>query len=191
MEWVEPNSPRWLLLDNLPNEHWKDIEGYEGLYQISNYGRVKSMYTNKILKCAFDKRGYTRITLVKHKALRYYRINRLVAQTFIPNPTNEKNVLHIKPVDLDYCNNNVDNLYWGSIEDNNRTTVIQRRGNGFVVLQYDLDGNFIRSFNSCREAGRLLKITHEYIAECCRGIRKNYNGCLWKYEKDVKNELAL
>lgn len=191
MEWVEPNSSRWLALEDLPNEKWLDINEYEGLYQVSNYGRIKSMYTNKVLKCAFDKRGYTRVTLVKNKTLRYYRINRLVAKAFIPNPNGEQNVLHIKPVDIGYCNNNVDNLYWGSIQDNNRTTVKQRRGNGYVVLQYNLTGDFVKSFDSCREAGRSLNITHEYIAECCRGIRKDYNGYIWKYEKDVKNELAL
>lgn len=191
MEYIEPNSERWLCLDNLPNERWKDIESYEGLYQISDYGRVKSYYTNKILKCGIDKRGYTRVSLCKNKKIGYYRINRLVACAFIPNDSCKPLVLHIKPVDKDYCNNNVDNLYWGTSTENNQTTVVQRRGNGYVVLQYDIDNNIINSYDSCREAGRLLGLVPEYIASCCRGNMKQYANYVWRYEKDVKNELEI
>ena len=191
MEWVKSNSPRWLSMENLPNERWKDIEGYEGLYQISDYGRVKSLYTNRILKCGIDKRGYTRVSLCKNKKITYYRINVLVAKAFVPNPYNKPFSLHIEPVEIEYCNNMYTNLYWGGAVENNRDTVQQRRGNGYVVLQYDLNGNFISSYNSCREAGRLLGLVHEYIAACCRGVIKECANYIWRYEKEVKDELAL
>lgn len=189
--YVEVNSPRWLSLEDLPDERWKDIEGFEGLYQVSDYGRVKSSYTNRILKCGIDKRGYTRVSLCRNKIIKYCRVNILVAKAFIPNIYNKPFVLHKEPVDINYCNNKYTNLYWGDTTENNCDTVRQRRGNGYVVLQYDLNGNFVNSYNSCREAGRLLGLVHEYIAACCRGVTKEYANYIWRYEKEVKNELAL
>lgn len=173
----------WFSLNDLPNERWRDIIDFEGLYQISDYGRVKSNYSHKILKHSVDARGYTRVTLVRDGKLKYYRINRLVATAFVENPLNKKLVLHKKPVDKDYCNNHYSNLYWGDETDNNQDTVIQRRGNGFPVNQYTLDEKLINTYNSCREAGRKTGLKHEYIAECCRGKRDNYSGYIWKYEE--------
>lgn len=172
-------------------EEWRDIPGFEGLYQISSHGRVRSFYTNKILKPGIDKRGYTRVTLVKDKKCTYHRVNRLVAVAFIPNPDNKKLVLHKIPVDPGYCNNHYTNLYWGDEYDNNNDTVVQQRGNGIPVYQYTKMGDLIAVYNSCREAGRKNKLKHEYIASCCRGERKEYDGYIWKYNKEVKNGMEI
>jgi hypothetical protein len=94
-------------------EIWKDIEGYEGLYQVSNLGNVKSLYTNKNLsyiKCGRD-REYLSVSLSKDKKLKIYYIHRLVAETFIDNPNNYPYVNH---KDENKQNNCVNNLEWCS-----------------------------------------------------------------------------
>jgi hypothetical protein len=94
-------------------EIWKDIQGYEGIYQISNLGRIKSLhrdYTNgRILNPAKNNRGYLRLGLSGNGKVRYDSVHRLVAETFIPNPKNLPEVNHI---DGNKLNNRVENLEW-------------------------------------------------------------------------------
>lgn len=94
---------------------WKDIDGYDGLYLISDSGLVKSLQTNRILKPS-GKRYHT-LTLSKNKKLKYVRVNRLVAQAFIENPNNYPIVMHI---DNNTFNNSVNNLKWGTYSENNK-----------------------------------------------------------------------
>ena len=98
-------------------EIWKDIEGYEGLYQISNYGVVKSLKKyagkslrkEKILKTYKDKDGYIKVILCKNSKTRFLSIHRLLAEVFIPNPDNLPQINH---KDENPLNNKVDNLEW-------------------------------------------------------------------------------
>lgn len=101
-------------------EIWKPIEGYEGLYEISNLGRVKSIQyfnhvnnksypRNKILKPLPNDRGYHRVDLSKFGRSKRYRIHRLVAEAFIPNPNNFPEINHI---DGNKQNNSINNLEW-------------------------------------------------------------------------------
>lgn len=104
-----------------PRRKWKDIQGYEGLYQVSNLGEVRSLKYKgrnniKILKGASDKDGYRRVALFdKEKCRKEYRIHRLVAEAFIPNPENKPQVNHI---DGNKINNKSDNLEWATQEEN-------------------------------------------------------------------------
>lgn len=108
-------------------EIWRDIKGYEGMYQVSNLGRVKSLerqvqmkryiktLPEKIMKLTLNKRGYLYIALCKNGRYQRYRVHRLVATTFIPNPHNKPQVNHI---DRNVLNNSVDNLEWCTNEEN-------------------------------------------------------------------------
>ena len=103
-------------------EVWKDIKGYEGLYQISNLGRVKSLGNEyrkkeKYLKLQYSKDGYQKLGLRKSGVAKYEYIHRLVAQAFIPNPLNKPQVNHI---DGNKTNNRVDNLEWATPIENTR-----------------------------------------------------------------------
>ena len=89
-------------------EEWKDLKGYEGIYQISNLGRIRNRF-GKIRASHKRPDGYIQITLCKNKKIETRRIHQLVAQTFIPNPDNLPQINH---KDEDKTNNNVNNLEW-------------------------------------------------------------------------------
>ena len=104
-----------LSLENLEGEEWKDIEGYEGLYQVSSLGRVKSLKDNndksreKILKQGKMKNGYLKVNLWKNEKVKQYYVHRLVANAFIENPSSLPWVNH---KDENPSNNRVNNLEW-------------------------------------------------------------------------------
>lgn len=97
-------------------EIWKDIEGYEGLYKVSNLGRIKSFYHGgKIMKPDVSNHGHLRVKLSKSGKLKRYLVHRLVARAFIPNSENKPQINHI---DADPTNNSVDNLEWSTQSEN-------------------------------------------------------------------------
>lgn len=112
--------------EDLEGEIWAYIKGYEGLYQISNYGRIKSFAIRKystgamILKPKLAKNGYLMVSLNKNRKGRYFLIHRIVAQTFIPNPENKSTVNH---KDGNKFNNCVENLEWQTQSENNHHAV--------------------------------------------------------------------
>lgn len=109
-----------IKVEDLDNEIWKDIKGYEGLYQISNLGRVKSLAKlyqgERLMKLREDKDGYLYVGFYKDEVKKYFRVHRLVAQAFIPNPLNLPLVNHKNE---DKHKNQVDNLEWCTAEYNN------------------------------------------------------------------------
>lgn len=171
-------------------EIWKDIEGYEGLYQISSFGRVKSLKFNKehIMTTQINKTsGYYYIGLRKPKAKKNFKsVHRLVAEAFIPNPDRKPEVNHI---DGNKDNCRIENLEWLTRSENEHhayNTGLKYRGFGNpkakTVHMYNLNGVFIRKYGSTHEASIFTGIPQSSISCCCRGVMKKAGNYIWKYE---------
>lgn len=185
-------------------EIWRDIKGFEGSYQISNLGRVKSLarrgnWREKILIANINIYGYLVVGLCKKGKQKRKSIHRLLAEAFIDNPQNLPTVDHINRNRLD---NRIQNLRWASY----RTQALNRdrvdnmaknlgdyitKGEGNPkskpVLQYDLEGNLIAEFSGVRDAERKTGVKCQNIYSCCKNKSKTVNGYIWKY-KEVANE---
>lgn len=166
-------------------EEWRDIIGYEGLYQVSNLGRVKSfLYHNgtneRIIKPIRLKNGYYNVGLSKNKISKRIYIHRLVADAFIPNPNNYPVINH---KDENPSNNCVNNLEWCTQKYNMNygTLKEKQKRESKSVLQYDLNNNFIKQWNSISDAEQKLNITHCNIVACLKHRRNNAGGFIWKY----------
>lgn len=151
-------------------EEWKPVVGYEGLYEVSNFGRVRSVdrYVNasrgrkKLVKSQIivpikQNNGYYTVNLNSNGNTVTFSIHRLVAQAFVPNPNNLPCVNH-----KDECktNNVSDNLEWCSYEYNNSYGTKPQKisdANSRKVKMFDLEGNYITTFDSCRQALKVLK----------------------------------
>ena len=176
-------------------EIWKtavsDGELYEGLYKVSNLGKILSLnYRNTgkpgLMNPGTDKDGYLQVSLRKNGETKTCYVHRLIAQTFIPNPENKPEINHI---DEDKTNNRVDNLEWKCHKDNiNHGTHNERsaktRTNGKLskrVLQLSLDGELIREWESTQECGR-NGFCQGAVSECCQGKRKTHKGFRFMYK---------
>jgi len=171
-------------------EIWKDIEGYEGSYQVSNLGRIKSLKRNtsnvckkdKILKQKLEKYGYMRV----HIRNKSYLVHRLVALTFIPNLKNKRTVNH---KDGNKLNNHICNLEWATNSenikhayDNNLFKEIPGCKNRKKVYQYDLNNNLIKEWESVTQAEKQTKIKN--ISRCCSSGYRTAGSYVWKYKED-------
>ena len=174
----------------LKQEEWKPIPGYEGLYEVSNYGRVRSYKwssNGKILSPCKDGSGYLFVILCKDgKAKKHCTIHRLVAEAFIPNPSNLPQVNH-----KDECkkNNYFGNLEWCTHKYNlsygtRMERVVEKLS--IPVVQLDKKGNFISEFESLREASRRTGIDDGSICRCCnhKPGYKSAGGFVWIYKDE-------
>lgn len=168
------------------NEEWRDIKGYEGKYQISSLGRVKSLknskgnYREKILSNTPTKGGYLRVNLYKNNKKKTFTIHKLVAIHFISNPNNYKEVNH---KDEDKTNNCVSNLEWCTREYNNKYgTRIQRfsesrkdkcKGSNHPKAHKVLCITTDKKFNTVKEASEYYSIDRNCISSCCQGKRNS------------------
>ena len=184
----------------LPIQVWEDIPGYEGLYQVSNTGKVRSLGNNKsrktkILKQNTTKNGYKRVGLWKNGKRKPYYVHRLVAQVFLPNPNNLPEVNHI---DENKQNNVVWNLEWCDREYNlNYGTRIERfsknNPNAKAVLMFDLNGDFIQRFDCINDAVRFLGKNKGagHISACAKG-KPGHESCYgykWQYEEEQEKQV--
>lgn len=168
------------------NEIWKPVVWYEGLYEVSNLGRVKSLnyrHTGNpgLLKIWKDRKGYGRVLLCKDGVITQFQVHRLVAEAFIPNPENLSVVNH---KDENPLNNCVDNLEWCTYRYNNNYGSRNKKiSNGVSksVAQYTIDGQLIKVWNSANNAANELGCNAGHISECCRGSRNVHKGCVWRY----------
>lgn len=163
----------------IADEVWRDIEGYEGAYQISNYGRVKSLKRKKPLIMSLvlqNTRDYYVIGLFQNGKKKKYSVDRLVAKAFVNNP-NPQEYTEVNHIDENSLNNHYTNLEWCSHAQNVRHSIYRQ---SIPVQQYDLKGNLVAEYKSMREAERLTGIESIDISKVTRGIRDTAGGYRWK-----------
>lgn len=187
-------------------EIWKDVKGYEGMYQVSNLGRVKSLERQivgikskyigeRILKQSPDGKGYMMAWLYFKNKRTTVKVHRLVAEAFIPNPENKPQIDHINTVKTD---NNVANLRWCTEKENSCNPITAKR-NGEAhyrdkgkcnskVLQMSMDGEPIKEWICMSDVKRELGIQHSHIVGCCKGSRKSAGGFKWKYIGESRHD---
>ena len=180
------------------NEEWRDIRGFEGFYQVSNLGRVRSverevkMKDFVVTRRSFIKKihkktnGYYGLLLSKNDSSKNYSIHRLVAEAFIPNPLNLPQVNHKNE---DKSDNRAENLEWCTAKYNSnygtrklRVMMNNKRMCGRKVVCIDLSGKAIAhypSVQSVKEDGYNAALVHA----CCIGNRHTHHGMYWKFEQ--------
>ena len=190
-------------------EIWVDIKWYEGLYQVSSIGRVKSMsYRNQHIVQSRELVlkptryfYYSCIDLRKDGIRKLRRIHRLVAEAFIPNPNNFPNVLHIDETVTEawFASNNVENLRWGTQAENNADIYLKGRDNNpmkrgvfickkwaeshnaKVVLQYSIEGEFIKQWWCANDVATFYKVSRHSVYSALLGHTKTCRGFIWRY----------
>lgn len=164
-------------------EIWKPIRFYMGAYEVSNYGRVRSLQSGKprIMAQTSGTWGYLVVNLNGTPKL----VHRLIADTFIPNPQGKKEVNHVNG---DKFDNIPENLEWVTPSENIKHAV-HTGLNQFTldkckkVAQYDREGNFIAEYPSINSAAEALGKPgqHTNLRKVCEGKRKSFQGYFWKY----------
>lgn len=168
-------------------EEWRDVPGYEGLYKVSNIGRVKSLNfdgsSEERIMTPYDVHKYKRIRLFKNKTPKSVGVHRLVADAFIDNPENKPYINHI---DGNQSNNHVINLEWCTQSEN---TI-----HAYRVLGFKASGGREKKrvrlvetgqiFGSIKEASRITGHNRTSIISCCKGRYKTSNGMHWEYVED-------
>lgn len=174
-------------------EEWKTIEDFPN-YMVSSEGRVKNIKYNRLLKPRFNDRGYISFVLYNNGKNHTFRVNRLVAQIFIPNPENKPYIDHINGIRDD---NRVCNLRWATHKENmnNPQTKLKLRNNNGQkiateyaivknskpIVQFSKNGDFIRKWDSASIAEQNGKFNANTIRDCCKGKRKTCGGYKWHY----------
>ena len=202
-------------MKDLGNEVWKPVVGYEGFYEVSDCGRVRSVehviirkngatrpIRSKFIHVTTMPNRYLQVMLYKDKKHKHAYIHRLVAEAFIPNPMNLTEINH---KDENQQNNHADNLEWcdrkynvnyGTAKDRMIATQIENGYGSKTVLQYDLSGKFIKEYPSIAEAARSVGTRQNYISKCCSGYSTytQVKGFQWKLkgsDKAIRNILPI
>lgn len=182
-------------------EQWKAIPGYEGLYEASTLGKIRSVYRyRRVLKPMISSTGYERVDLFNNKKRKQYSVHRLVAMTFIPNPEGKPIVNHM---DENKLNNSADNLEWVThVENCHYGTAIARRTERLdyskrrinnarqilacskPIIQYDKSGNYIREWKSATECSKETGFSISGIRSVVRGKRNSIFGYVFKERSD-------
>ena len=182
-------------------EIWRDIKDYEGLFQVSNWGRFKNLnYRNtgkqRFMNPSKDTNGYLKVGLSKNRKYKTCLVHRLVAETFLPNPDNKPCINHKIEGDKGKTLNMVifnedgsidekrTTIEWVTYEENNNYGTRNERAakaKSKRVLQLSLTGELIREWESTRECER-NGFDHGAVAKCCNGKLPHYKGYIWKYK---------
>lgn len=187
-------------------EIWKDVPGYEGLYMVSNLGRIKRLplgkqwpyrITHNNIRKLHIKNGYYQVNLSKNNNVKWYGVHRLVAMAFLPNPNNYPQVNH---KDEDRTNNNVENLEWCTQSYNNMWGTARQRQNetrhrndpncdvwrktaqkiAKKVAMCSSDGRIINVFQSMTSAAKETGVAIQTICKQCSGKSKSRRNYYWR-----------
>lgn len=186
--------------EQFKGEEWRPVKGYEGYYEVSNYGRVKSLpryhrhyisgelitsYSGGIRAHNYDEYGYDSIMLKKNGTVKNKAVHRLVAEAFIPNPDNLPIINH---KDENPSNNRVENLEWCTNQYNvTYGTAIERRVEKTIKPVYHVDrfdNTIIKKWDSMIEAERVGGFNGSAISRCCLGKSEGAQGFKWCYATD-------
>ena len=178
----------------MTEEVWRDVKGYEGLYQVSSDGRVKSLerkFIDKIgreryvkeciLKPAIDRYGYLLVSLYAGGKQKMHTVHRLVCEAFHENPDNKPQVNHINEIKTD---NRASNLEWATARENSNFGTRNERmakTKSEPVGQYTLDGDLVKVWQSTREVERRTGFACSNICKAAKGNCKTAYGFIWKY----------
>lgn len=187
-------------------EIWKDIEGFEGIYQISNLGRVKSFkrsHTKKgnplgtVLKSTKDRLGYPRVSLRDSSGVRHsFLVHRLVAIAFIPNPENKPEVNHLDEIKENSCADNLawvtrkENMNWNNLEERCHLPLINNEYKSTPIVAIKLSNLNTVFLPSMREAQRQGFGTQGNIGDIAnhRGKRQYSNGYTFVFDSDFQTK---
>ena len=186
-------------------EIWKDIPNYEGLYQASNLGNIRTLVFHNnvcfkkrihILKQQIDKYGRKRVILTKNGNIKAFQTHTLIAITFLDKtifksmPNENKNLINLDTLEINHkdenpLNNNVSNLEWCTHSYNMHYGNIEIKkaiGKGYKKInQYDINGNFIKQWNNAIDIKNELNISKQSISYCCNNKTKTAGGYIWRY----------
>ena len=193
---------------DLQGEVWKSVVGYEGIYEVSNMGRVKSIARicahkhgqcrrkETLMKLTPCGKGvlrhsnkYRQVRLTKNGVSKLIPVHRLVAMAFLPNPHNLPQVNH---KDENPSNNNVENLEWCDAKYNCNYGTLPSYRSDFssrAVMQFSLDGVFIAEYSSITKASKTLGLRGSIISEVCKGVKGSSGGFLWRYSNPTTEEV--
>lgn len=164
------------LNNSKDSEIWKDIEGFEGLYSVSNKGRVRNKKRGRILKYGIDGHGYPFVALYKANSKpKQIKVHKLVAESFIDNPNNLPQVDHIDEVKT---NNDASNLRWVTPSENIRHSIHHK---SCRINQLTLDGELVKAWDSLNQIERETGYSQGNIIKCCKGKYKQSHGYRWEY----------
>ncbi|XCH79055.1 MAG: NUMOD4 domain-containing protein [Candidatus Dehalobacter alkaniphilus] len=173
-------------------EQWKDVIGYEGLYQVSNLGNVRSLnyknmgFAQNIVPKRTNK-GYLQVHFKKNGILKAFTIHRLVAMAFIPNEQDLPQINHINENKQD---NRVENLEWCTCRYNVKYSLDRwletrsrprKRARSESIVQLDSSGAIVRTWDNVREIELVTKMSAWSIHQCCQGKRKTAYGYKWQF----------
>jgi hypothetical protein len=174
-------------------EIWKDVIGFEGSYQVSNMGNIKSLereikhfrgglmtLKERILNPCANSKGYSIAILSKENKRHVKSMHRLVASAFIHNHENKITVNHKNGIKND---NRLINLEWATVSENVKHAYDSKLKYPYQkkISQFTLDGQYIKSFDSIIQVQRELGINGSHISSVCKGKRKTTGGYIWKY----------